>query len=184
VEYGDFDRTPIPNGDPYRLTNSQFVADLFGGGLGANGESEPDGVDPLARAFEALSDSQWDALTEVGTLKIRPIVFQSGSSELTYEGKQEMDRAVSNLRHYPNFRLEISGHTGQRGDSEANRILSRSRAESVARYLRVTYGLDANRVRAIGRGGDEPLERRPGESDRAYGYRLPRVELTLVAEEY
>ncbi|MEM9300515.1 MAG: OmpA family protein [Pseudomonadota bacterium] len=184
VEHGDFDRSPIPNGDPYRLTNSQFVADLFSGGLGADDDADPAGGDPLARAFDPLSDTQWDGLTEVGTLKIRPIVFQSGSAELTYEGKQEMDRAVENLRHYPNFRLQISGHTGLRGDATANRTLSQSRAESVGRYLRVTYGLDVNRVREVGRGSDAPLERRPGESNRAYNYRLPRVELTLVAEEY
>jgi outer membrane protein OmpA-like peptidoglycan-associated protein len=184
VEYGDFDRPPVPNGDPYRLTNSQFIADLFSGGLEAPGDDDsPDG-DPLAREFEALSDSAWDDLTEVGTLKIRPIVFQSGSSGLTLEGKQEVDRAVENLRHYPNFRVVISGHTGLRGDPTANQKLSQSRADSVARYLRVTYGLNSNRLRAVGRGSDRPLPRRPGESDRAYNYRLPRVELTLVAEEY
>ncbi|MEM9531908.1 MAG: OmpA family protein [Pseudomonadota bacterium] len=183
VEHGDFDRSPIPNSDPYRLTNSQFVADLFSGGLVSEAPGENAG-DSLARSFDALSDQQWGGLKEVGTLKIRPIVFQSGSAGLTYEGKQEVDRAAENLRHYPNFRVVVAGHTGLRGDAEANRTLSQSRAESVARYLRVTYGLAANRVRAEGLGSSDPLVRRPGESDRAYNYRLPRVELALVAEEY
>jgi outer membrane protein OmpA-like peptidoglycan-associated protein/ABC-type amino acid transport substrate-binding protein len=184
IESGDFDRSPIPNGDPYRLTNSQFVADLFSGGLESGSEEVEAGEDSLARSFEPLSEDEWQRLTEVGTLKIRPIVFQSGSAGLTYEGKQEIDRAVENLRHYPNFRLVVSGHTGLRGNAEANQKLSQSRAESVTRYLRVTYALDINRVLSSGRGADSPLPRQPGESDRSYNYRLPRVELTLVAEEF
>jgi outer membrane protein OmpA-like peptidoglycan-associated protein len=48
--------------------------------------------------------------------------------------------------------------------------------------LTVTYGIDPNRMRIIGYGSSRPLPRLPGESDRAYGYRLPRVEVTLAAE--
>ena len=111
-------------------------------------------------------------------------MFQSGSASLTYEGKQEVDRAVENLRHYPNFRVVISGHSGLRGDALANTELSQARANSVGRYLRVTYALDSNRLKAAGQGSSEPLPKLPGESNRAYNYRLPRVELTLVAEEF
>ena len=185
VEAGDFSESPIPNNDPYRLTNSQFIADLFSRGLSSGEALAPDsGGDPLARAFSPLNDQQWAQLSEVGTLKIRPIVFQSGSASLTYEGKQEVDRAVENLRHYPNFRVVISGHSGLRGDAQANRELSQSRADSVSRYLRVTYALDSNRLKAAGKGSSDPLPKQPGESNRSYNYRLPRVELTLVAEEY
>jgi len=52
----------------------------------------------------------------------------------------------------------------------------------VARYLGVTYNLDLNRLRVVGLGSTLPLPQLPGESERAYGYRLPRVELSLVAE--
>ena len=185
IEAGDFPASPIPNNDPYRLTNSQFVADLFNQGLSTGDEVETTAsADPLSREFDPLTDQQWANLTEVGTLKIRPIVFQSGSAGLTYEGKQEIDRAVENLRHYPNFRVVIEGHSSLRGDAQANRDLSQARANSVGRYLRVTYGLDLNRLRPLGLGSDDPLPRRQGESDRAYNYRLPRVELKLVAEEF
>ncbi|MGH8673405.1 MAG: OmpA family protein, partial [Burkholderiales bacterium] len=92
------------------------------------------------------------------------------------------DRAMETLSHYPNFRVVIKGHTGLRGDPEENQLLSQERAESVARYLGVTYNLDLNRLRVVGLGSKLPLPQQPGESERAYAYRLPRVELSLVAE--
>lgn len=116
-------------------------------------------------------------------MKVRPIVFQSGSYTLTFEGKKELDKAAENLKHYPNFRVLVKGHTGFRGDAEANRVLSQHRAESVVRYLSEAYGIDPNRIRPIGYGGSKPLQKKPGESSRAYNYRLPRVELALVTED-
>jgi len=76
----------------------------------------------------------------------------------------------------------VKGHSGISGDPRANLQLSQERADAVARYLTVTYGIDPNRMRIIGYGSTRPLPRLPGESDRAYGYRLPRVEVTLAAE--
>jgi hypothetical protein len=34
----------------------------------------------------------------------------------------------------------------------------------------------------VGYGASKPLPRQPDESERAYDYRLPRVELALVSE--
>ena len=52
----------------------------------------------------------------------------------------------------------------------------------MTRYLLVTHGLDPNRLRSLGYGGERPPARKPGETDRAYAYRQPRVELVLAAE--
>ena len=37
----------------------------------------------------ALAAAQWDSLREIGTLKVRPITFQSGTSELGVEGRSD-----------------------------------------------------------------------------------------------
>ena len=189
---GDFAANPIPDEDPYRLTNSSFLEEMFTQTVsgftvaGAKGSGKGSGgvVDSLATPFAALDAAGWEALREVGTLKVEPIVFQAGASEFTILAKQVIDQAVERLRHYPNFRVVIKGHTGTRGDAAENLKLSQERAEAVARYLEVTYGVDANRLRPLGHGGEQPLAMAPGESRRTYEYRLPRVELVLVREEF
>jgi outer membrane protein OmpA-like peptidoglycan-associated protein len=86
------------------------------------------------------------------------------------------------LSHYPTFRVLVRGHTGLNGDPEENKRLSADRADAVARYMNVTYNVDLNRIRVVGLGAAQPLARLQGESERAYQYRLPRVEVSLLAD--
>ncbi len=186
---GDFSGNPLPGGDPYRLTYSRYLEELFLKGVtGFTAPGEGRGVRSLFKqdrtTFKPLTDEQWKALIEVGTLKVDPVMFQHGSADLDMLGKEVIDNAVQMFAHYPNFRLIIKGHTGTKGDPAENELLSRERADSVARYLSVTHAVDSNRMRAIGLGGTEPLPRKKGESSRSWQYKLPRVELVLVREEY
>jgi outer membrane protein OmpA-like peptidoglycan-associated protein/ABC-type amino acid transport substrate-binding protein len=184
TESGALPADPLPNGDPYRIISSQFVASVYtaatttGSGAAASSLSDA-GVD---QRFAALSDAQWDALREVGSLKSLNVSFQSGTAELNFEGKSEVDQMMEVLRHYPSFRIRVRGHTGLGGDEQENKKLSRERADAVVRYLSVTYNLDPHRARVIGLGASQPLARMPGEADRAYQYRLPRVEIALLAQ--
>jgi outer membrane protein OmpA-like peptidoglycan-associated protein len=187
---GDFSRTPIPDDDPYRLTNSRFLETLFARGMTGTftaGTGVTDGagaIDSLETRFASLSQTQWNNLKEVGTLKVEPIVFQQGATDLDLIAKKVIDQAVERLKHYPNFRIVIKGHTDIRGDGRQNAVLSKDRADAVARYLKVVYNVDPNRLRVVGLGGAEPLSQLPGESRRAWMYRLPRVELVLVREDF
>ena len=189
INAGDFKDNPIPDADPYRLTNSMFLEELFKLGMSGfttpkSGQAQTNVIDSIETKFSKLDASEWDRLKEVGTLKVDPIIFQQGTDSLGLLSKQVIDQAVERLRHYPNFRVKIKGHTGTRGDQEENRKLSQNRADAVLRYLMVVYNVDQNRLRAIGMGGKEPLPKEPGESKRVYEYRLPRVELLLVREDY
>jgi outer membrane protein OmpA-like peptidoglycan-associated protein len=184
---GDFDATPIPDDDPYRLTNSRFLEDLYANGMTGTFRSTTGAagsVNSLETAFLPLSDTQWQTLKEVGTLKVDPIVFQQGTVDLDIIAKKVIDHAVDRLKHYPNFRVVIKGHTNVRGDEQENERLSKDRADAVARYLQVVYNVDPNRLRVIGHGGNKPLPQRAGESRRTWMYRLPRVELVLVREDF
>jgi outer membrane protein OmpA-like peptidoglycan-associated protein len=188
---GDFSSTPIPDDDPYRLTNSSFLEAVFAQGLtgsftsaapGANSSSAV--VNSLETPFSPLSDEQWNALKEVGTLKVDPIVFQQGATDLNMIAKKVLDDAVQRLEHYPNFRIVIKGHTDVRGDQRQNTLLSKDRADAVARYLQVVYNIDPKRLHVIGFGGGHPLPQLAGETRRAWMYRLPRVELVLAREDF
>jgi len=187
VDSGDFSRSPLPDRDPYRITNSQYLVNLYDlvstGQFGQTANNAVYNDQSLEKKFTQLSKQQWNSLRVIGTLKIRSIVFQSGTDSLTLAGKEQLDKAAENLKHYPKFRIIVKGHTGTRGDKSANKKLSTERAESVARYLKVTYGVNSNRILTKGLGGSKPLQRVAGESFRTFNYRLPRVELFLVAED-
>ncbi|MFH1116923.1 MAG: phosphate ABC transporter substrate-binding/OmpA family protein [Pseudomonadota bacterium] len=189
VNTGDFSGNPLPGGDPYRLIYSRYLEDLFLKGVsGFTSPGEGRGVQSVFKqektAFRPLTDEEWNRLKEVGTLKVDPVMFQHGSADLDMLGKEVIDNAVQLFTHYPNFRLIIKGHTGTKGDPSENERLSLERADSVARYMSVTHAIDSNRMRAIGLGGTAPLPKKDDESSRSWQYRLPRVELVLVREDY
>jgi outer membrane protein OmpA-like peptidoglycan-associated protein len=182
TEHGDFEKNPFPDGDPYRLQFRTFVEELlkdqsqFGTqGPGADGAVSTPG-------FSELTPVQWSSLTEIGTLKVRPLSFRSATAQLGDSSSDELSKISESLRHFPNFRILVKGHTGIRGDIEANIKLSQERANEVRSRLIRDFGVEAHRIRAQGFGASQPLTQQPDESDRAYEYRLPRVEITLVAE--
>ena len=74
----------------------------------------------------------------------------------------------------------IRGHTGPGGDEKENEKLSLGRALAVKQYLMAVHEIDKNRMFADGAGSKQPLPKKPGESPRAYKYRLPRVEFIAV----
>lgn len=188
TDYGDFSSNPLPDEDAYKITLKSFVADLYQRGLQGEGfgrsPNRQDQSGPVEVAFSTLTDKQWDHLKPMGTLKREPVRFSSGSDRLNEDDKEQLQLMVDRLKHYPNYRVLIKGHTGMRGDKKANKELSQRRAEAVRQYLLVAYGLHPNRLRAVGLGGSEPLARMDGESSRGYAYRLPRVELYLLTEEF
>lgn len=185
-EIGDFKRNPLPDSDPSRIVWGEFIKNVYAKGLGgfASVTSTDASGNSLSARFTPLSEAGWNALRPIGSLRIEPVTFRSGTADLELEGKEELDRVVKKVQHYPNFRIIIKGHSTTEGDYQANVDLSQERAESVARYLGITYSIDLNRMRSIGIGPREPLPRYPNESERAYEYRLRRVEIFLVSEVY
>lgn len=184
TEYGDFNRSPLPDADPYRLLNSSFIHELYASAQAGTFSGSSAASSSVVNAYPALSEEQWRRLNEVGTLKVRPIAFASGSDTLTLDDKERLDEIADNLSHYPAFRIEIRGHSGSRGDADANRLLSQDRADAVQRYLEITHNFPPTRMRALGFGSDKPLPKQPDETERAYNYRLQRVELVLLGQGY
>jgi len=183
LDNGDFSANPLPNSDPYRIINSQFINALYaksGAGTGVTANTSK----PLAGDFAPLSASAWAQLKEVGTLRVEPVSFRRGTNSLDLDGNRAVDRIADKIKRYPKFRIVVAGHSGLSGDPSANLELSTTRAAAVANYLAQNYDVDPDRMRAAGFGSSRPLERKPGESNRAYGYRLPRVEISLVRENF
>lgn len=187
INSGDFSQSPIPENNSYRLINRSYLEEIYAQGV--SGFTRPGssfgGKDQATATitFPPLNSQGWEKLSEVGTLKLKPIIFRHGSAELDMLASVELDTAAEKLSHYPRFRVVVKGHTGTRGDGEQNMLLSLQRSKSVAEYLQAKHSFDQNRLHAIGFGGTRPLKKKDDESTRAYQRRLLRVELVLVREE-
>ena len=184
IEHGDFKASPLPGDNPRSIIWSDLIEELYRSGLASGEKVDPKSADSLSREFSELTDAQWQALREIGTLRVRPIAFQSGTDALSADAKENIDRIAETIKNYPDFRIVVEGHTSTRGDPAVNQELSQDRAEAVARYLMVTYGVKQNRMRAVGYGGTKPLPRQVDETDRDYMTRLSRVVVKMVAEAY
>lgn len=179
MESGDFDTNPLPGEDPFSLVNSSFMNSLYTkGAVVSNTDSTLE--NSVEKKFSPLSDDQWEKLQVVGSLKLRPLTFVSGTTDLDNEGQQQLDIIVETIKRYPNFRILIKGHTGLRGNPEENMQLSLERAEAVKVNFADYYKMDLNRLRAIGMGNTAPLEKGENESKRAYERRLKRVEIIFL----
>ncbi|MBN2531673.1 MAG: OmpA family protein [Spirochaetales bacterium] len=183
VGNNDFDKNPLPNEDPYTIINSSFIEQIYMEGVGATDTTTSDYENSLEKSFSTLTEEQWNRLKVVGSLKLRPITFSSGTEELDELGEMQLDIIVESIKHYPNFRIVVKGHTDARGDAKANLVLSQKRADAVKKYMTHYYTISENRIRAIGIGGAEPLPREEGESSRSYSDRLKRVEIYLVTAQ-
>jgi outer membrane protein OmpA-like peptidoglycan-associated protein/ABC-type nitrate/sulfonate/bicarbonate transport system substrate-binding protein len=173
---GKLPRDPL-DGNPYVIINSSPLEKLLKNAPAMVGRQGGSPVD-----FKPLSEAAWKSLREVGTLRVEPIAFQPGGELLDAAGKEQVDKIAALLiTNYPGYRVAVRGHTGA-GDEEENRKLSLARAQVVAQYLITVHAIDADRLHAEGRGASQPPPRKPGESERAFQYRLPRVEFVLLEE--
>jgi outer membrane protein OmpA-like peptidoglycan-associated protein len=173
---GKLSRDPL-DGNPYMIINSSLLEKLLKGAPAMVGRQGSSAID-----FKPLSDEAWTRLREVGTLRVEPIAFQSGGERLDDTGKEQVDKIAAMLiDNYPSYRVAVRGYTGP-GDAEENRKLSLARAAVVVQYLIAVHAIDPDRLHAEGKGASQPPPRKPRESERAYQYRLPRVEFVLLEE--
>lgn len=183
---GDIINNPLPNRDPLRIINATMVTNMFNMGI-ENKLPFPfllpqQTIDySISRPFSKLTPGAWSRLRVVGSFKIEDITFSTGGFDLDPPEQDAFKTLVNTLQTYPNYRIRIVGHTGQRGDNDANMILSKKRAMTTRDYLVDKFGIDPNRIYAYGVGSQEPPVLLPGqEKDRGYYRSWPRVEIRLV----
>lgn len=113
---------------------------------------------------------------EVGTrVNLKSVLFERGSPKLLPESDPELDVVVSFLKTNPKIRIELSGHTDNRGVQSDNVKLSQQRVNKVKEYL-VSKGIDAKRITGKGYGGSKPIASNETEETRKLNR---RVEFTI-----
>jgi outer membrane protein OmpA-like peptidoglycan-associated protein len=89
-----------------------------------------------------------------------------------------LDSAAKILTDYPELKVEVSGHTDNVGQHDANVKLSQARADAVKAYL-VSKGIDAARIHSRGAGPDEPLADNKTAANRQ---KNRRIEFKILTE--
>jgi OmpA-OmpF porin, OOP family len=113
---------------------------------------------------------------EIGTtVNLKNVLFVQTKTELLPESYDELDLVVSFLKNNPNVKIELSGHTDNRGVHSDNVRLSQERVNAVKRYL-VSKGVDGKRVTGKGYGGTKPIASNDTEENRQMNR---RVEFTI-----
>jgi outer membrane protein OmpA-like peptidoglycan-associated protein len=100
-------------------------------------------------------------------------------TELSAAGERRIQQIAAAMARQPAYRAVIVGHTGTRGDPDANLTLGRERADAVAAALR-DADIDTGRLETRSAGAEAPLPRREDESERGYQSRLSRAEVRLI----
>ncbi|MEM1414854.1 MAG: carboxypeptidase regulatory-like domain-containing protein [Myxococcota bacterium] len=105
----------------------------------------------------------------------RRINFATASAEILDSSLPLMNEIADVLLRNPQItRVEIQGHTDDRGNNSVNRRLSQNRAQAVLDWL-VAHGVAANRLEAKGYGPDRPLVPNITPANRARNRRVQFV---------
>jgi len=97
------------------------------------------------------------ALLDTGLFRTIEIVFEFDQSDILEGSARTLDAIGTVLERYPDLRVEIGGHTDSIGSAEYNQGLSERRAAAVRDYLVENYGLDEDRLIAVGFGETQPI---------------------------
>lgn len=126
--------------------------------------------DSLARAGQGLNPG------ENGPLK--DIHYAYDSFELDEAARQTLQQSSEWLKDHAKAKVEIEGHTDERGTVEYNLALGAKRARAAKDYL-VTLGISGDHLTTISYGEELPLCR---EHDEGCWQRNRRAHFVVVAE--
>lgn len=105
---------------------------------------------------------------------LKPILFGFDDATLSREARETLDQDWQCLSRGGSGKVEIAGHTDERGTTEYNLALGSRRAAAVRKYL-VGAGADGKRLRAVSYGKERPVD--PAHDEGAWS-KNRRVELS------
>jgi len=109
---------------------------------------------------------------EIGTtVNLKNVLFEQSKTVLLPESFPELDLVAAFLQANPNVKIELGGHTDNRGIPAQNVKLSQARVDRVKAYL-VSKGVDRKRISGKGFGGSRPIASNDDESTRQLNRRV------------
>jgi OmpA-OmpF porin, OOP family len=108
-------------------------------------------------------------------VNLKNVLFPQTKADILPESYPELDMVVNFLKSNPTVKIELSGHTDNRGIHSDNVKLSHQRVAKVKDYL-VEHGIDSKRITGKGYGGTRPIASNDTEESRRMNR---RVEFTI-----
>jgi outer membrane protein OmpA-like peptidoglycan-associated protein len=166
--YEDDDGCPDPDNDKDTVLD---VQDQCPNEIGSTTQ-EPLGC-PAKPALVVVTDCE---------VKItQQIHFEYNKDKIRPESFPILDAVVEVLGKNPDIKLEVQGHTDNRGGAVYNKSLSNRRAASVKMYL-VSHGVTPERLTSLGYGFDRPIVDNSTEQNRALNRRVQFIRTEGVKE--
>jgi len=109
------------------------------------------------------------------------IHFEYNKDKIRPESFPILDAVVEVLAKNGDIKLEVQGHTDNRGGAKYNKDLSNRRAGSVRKYL-IAHGVATERLTSIGYGFDRPLVDNSTDQNRALNRRVQFIRTEGVKE--
>lgn len=111
-----------------------------------------------------------------GCWVLRDLRFDTNKADINADGARILDSVVTIMQANPTLRLEIQGHTDNKGSAAYNKTLSQKRANTVKDYI-ISKGIGKDRLSAVGYGLERPAASNDTEEGRAENR---RVELNSI----
>ncbi len=123
--------------------------------------------DGVIVARERCTDTALGAtIDNYGCGKIKPInerqelkvLFANDSFYIAPEYYPQVEVIATFMREFPNTQAVIEGHCSKTGSHEHNQKLSQNRANAVSALLTERFGIESNRLSAVGYSFDRPID--------------------------
>jgi len=117
-------------------------------------------------------------VTEDEIVILDQVQFKTGSATILPASDELLTQVATVLAEHPEIvKVEVQGHTDNRGGKKYNKKLSEKRAASVVKWLTKRGNVDASRLTSHGYGMEEPI----AENDTADGrQKNRRVQFKIV----
>jgi len=110
-------------------------------------------------------------VNEQGCWVISDVLFDFDKADIKPEAASILDDCVTVLKNNPKVKIQIQGHTDNRGTETYNMHLSQRRAQAVKQYF-VKHGISANMLTTAGYGLSQPIAPNTTDEGRAKNRRV------------
>lgn len=142
--------------DIYRSITREDIKRVANKYLKPNQRLELDYLAGSAPTEEEMAAAANEVKIVDNKLQINKIYFDNDKATITDSASKELDRIVNMMMKNSSMEILAETYTDTKGSDSYNKTLSQKRADAVKGYL-ISKGIAASRVKAVGRGEDNPV---------------------------